>query len=242
MKLNETLQSLMAQSLKPDAIYLNVPKGKNPRTGEEYNIPDYIVEMKDVTVVRCVDVGPLTKLVPALAQETDPSSLVITVDDDKVYPADVLKTLAWYADHDSAQAWGVCGWSFMWYPRPLGVLPVYVPYFVRGGGRHVDVLQACCGNAYRRSFFDLDDLTMSPKQCFTTDDLWISGYLAAQGIRKVLVNHRLDPDDPSWKSADTNKGSRLSSFNTRNHQDIKCIDAVEERFGKPWETSAGYSS
>ena len=37
----------------------------------------------------------------------------------------------------------------------MGVVPVYVLHMLRGQfGRKVDVLQAVCGNAYRRGFFN----------------------------------------------------------------------------------------
>lgn len=55
----------------------------------------------------------------------------------------------------------------------------------------VDVLQACCGNAYRVSWFNSTELRDDlPPECFTTDDLWIAGYLSAHGdIKKVNAVH-----------------------------------------------------
>ena len=62
-----------------------------------------------------------------------------------------------YSSPDTA--FGICGWSFMPVPRPVGVVPVYVLNMLRGKyGRKVDVLQAVCGNAYRRGFFDTKSL------------------------------------------------------------------------------------
>jgi hypothetical protein len=58
----------------------------------------HIVFPTGITVNRCQDVGPLTKLLPAvLAEEKgDPDTIIITVDDDQVYPPDTVKYLAWY--------------------------------------------------------------------------------------------------------------------------------------------------
>lgn len=70
-----------------------------------------------------------------------------------------------------------------------GVVPTYVPWALRGSGRVVDVLQACCGNAYRRGWFsDLNLLSEPHKDCFTTDDIWIAGYLATKAkVKRVIV-------------------------------------------------------
>jgi hypothetical protein len=52
-----------------------------------------------VTVIRSArDYGPVTKLVPALHRELDPDTLIITVDDDKVYHKDLVRHLAWHAE------------------------------------------------------------------------------------------------------------------------------------------------
>jgi len=122
----------------------------------------------------------------------------------------------------------------MWVPPPMGVVPVYVPFFMRGkAGTHVDVLQACCGNAYRRSFFpDLLKLRQIPAGCFTTDDLWIAGYLATvSDIPRVIIPEREEPDQPPWKGLDMMQW-RLSTINSKNMNDIKCINAVERTLGR----------
>ncbi|ETO09740.1 hypothetical protein RFI_27636, partial [Reticulomyxa filosa] len=96
------------------------------------------------------------------------------------------------------------------------------------GGREVEVLQAVCGNGYRRKFFnDLNVLANPPKECFTTDDLWISGYLQfsnKQKIPRVLMKERLEPTNTEWKWREKGKWT-LSSENSKNMQDIKCINA-----------------
>jgi len=253
MHLSETLDSLAAQSLKADAIYLNVPQGV-ARTGEAYEIPHYLRRYMDGTGDDAVpltvlhparDYGPLTKLYPTLGEEADPTTLIVTVDDDAVYDATLLKTLAWYAAQRPEAAWGACGWGFqpVW-DAATQVVPVYVPYLMRGdGGRRVEVLQAVCGNAYRRGFFgNLMTLGSPPDDCFTTDDLWISGNLEfgqghSQPVPRVLLKgddaRRLAAQPASWKAQDTRAWS-LHGFNEDNHQDIRCIRAVERTFQQPW--------
>lgn len=140
--LQPTLDSLLAQSISPDAIYLSIPEGRNPRSNMSYDdaIRQHgVVFPPGVTVYRCrEDVGPLTKLLPALERElemekmrtqhhqnggggddgekkekmgdtqgktgeSDPSTIIITVDDDQVYLPDTVKYLAWYTPCDFAR-------------------------------------------------------------------------------------------------------------------------------------------
>jgi hypothetical protein len=129
-KLRETIGSLVAQSLNPDAIYINVPEGKNKRTGEQYEVPKYlmVMDIDKVTVNRCEEYGPLTKLFPTLLHERDPDTIIITVDDDKIYPAELIRTLAWHIEKDrnSHVSYGLCGWSFMPVPTERSVVPVFM--------------------------------------------------------------------------------------------------------------------
>lgn len=134
---------------------------------------------------------------------------------------------------------GVCGWGFAWIPGEVGVVPAYVPYFMRGThGRTVDILQAVCGNAYRRGFFDATALEHVPGACFTTDDMWISGYLAFEKDlpRYIIPQRGYDPVQTEWKARDTSPFS-LSTVNSANNQDIKCIEGMEEKYGRQWRTA-----
>jgi hypothetical protein len=87
------------------------------------------------------------------------------------------------------------------------------------------------------------------KECFTTDDIWIAGYLATRAntpptdgarreVRRVIVPERMEPWAPSWKANEPGQW-RLSTFNSKNLQDIHCIRAVERRFG-PWPFAQNY--
>jgi len=244
-KLQPTIDSLLAQSLLPDAIYLNLPLGRNKRTNQSYEVLPYLEEYMKTTpfrILRCADVGPLTKLVPTLLAEPAPDTFVITVDSDKVYHPDTIATLVWRAAHDPQAAFGLCGWSFYWQPSPMEVVPVYVPWLLRGTlGRSVDVLQACCGNVYRRAFFpDVELLRRPHKKCFTTDDLWIAAYLANRAhVKRVLINTptawstaygSLEPQSAPWKGEDPAQW-QLSSFNGKEGVDMGCIRGAEEVLG-----------
>lgn len=256
----DTLDSLaFGQSIAINSIYVNLPE-RMKRTGAPYVVSDDLIKRYEHTSIKFhrteKDYGPLTKLFPALQAEDDPKTIIITVDSDKIYPFDAIRTLAWYSEHQPDTAWGICGWRFFWTEPPMSVLPLYIPWLMRGSyGREVDVMQACCGNAYRRGFFKhLDLLEEPPKQCFTTDDIWISGYLATVArVRRVIIPGAtssltsLEPSQPvslffilrkliinrqAWKATD-DKSLQLSTHNSQEGVDIGCIKAIHDKLG-PW--------
>lgn len=245
-KVMDSVNSLLQQTLVPDQIYVNIPEGRMKRHPErsydETKVPEELDALKPIVKInRCVDDGPATKLIGALRQENESSTLIITVDDDFQYPPRLVEALAWEAEHRPKVALGVCGWGVMPVPfHSVGVVPAYVPYFMRPYGRYVDILQACCGNAYRREFFnDIDDLARIPSTCVTVDDVWIAGYLKTKEKRKTaIISKRLDPKDPVWKYAEAKsevaKKMKLSEFNHENQVHYKCMQAMEARLGKPW--------
>lgn len=209
--LRETLDSLVGQTFKLDAIYINVPE-KNRRTGAPYPPPpDWLKEYyegKETAIVWNTalkeDLGSLTKLAGGLVVEKDPDTIVITFDDDKAYPPGLVRRLVWALLRDPSSSFGSCGWSFLLYPGKRGVVPVYVPWMHRGFGRVQKVLQACCGNAYYVGQFrnerdpHLETLFNPPQECFTTDDLWIAG--VQEMVHKVPRIVLGIPTNISWGS------------------------------------------
>eukprot|EP01083_Nonionella_stella_P026883 74009_1 len=238
--LSETLDSLISQTLKPDQIYLNIPM-RSKRTGQQYIVPEYLTTTyhDSLKIIRSkTDYGPLTKLYPTLLNEYNESTLIITVDDDKIYPKNLIQTIAWYSYHYPDIAWSDCGWGFLTIPfHSVGVVPVYVPWIYRmSGGREVEVLQAVCGNAYRRKFFDdLSLLERPTKECYTTDDIWISGYLKFHSkVKRVLMRNNVEAKHTKWKREQHATKWDLSSFNTNHYQDIKCISSIERMYKGKW--------
>jgi hypothetical protein len=132
---------------------------------------------------------------------------------------------------------------------------------MRGAGVHVDVLQGVCGVAYRVGFFSearggegegaggRQRLMRPPAECFTSDDIWISGQLAMAGISRVLIGGQftgafaggLDPADAPWKHGGKFDHSlQLSAGADANpRRDVDCVEAVERAFGRRWPRAAG---
>ncbi len=97
--LMRNLQSLLRQTRVPDRIYLHVPRVS--RKGQPYDWPHLralarrVDPSGQVVYVNCVesDWGPITKLLPVLSLEPDPSTQLILVDDDVIYDPRLLERL-----------------------------------------------------------------------------------------------------------------------------------------------------
>jgi hypothetical protein len=187
-----TLESLCAQTKKPDAIYLAAPAEGLLRTGEKYDVPGWLKELPQVTLVQDVqDYGPATKLMGALHMEKDPNTHILYVDDDMLYHPELLSSLSQCA------VYAALGF------RGLGVTPdnrSLAPFFVMSKAAAelkipfmaVPVLEGYAGVLVRRDMLDLLELASilktpgAPKE-FLNDDIVISAYLASRRIPRVCV-------------------------------------------------------
>lgn len=179
-KIQATLDSLLAQSIPAAKIYLNIPY-KLHRDNVDYVLPAWLQSYPGITIQRTQDFGPITKLIPTLQQENDPDTIIITVDDDVVYPRHVLRDLVDYAvQHPQVVV------------TPLNVQFTvgadYVLHITDHKFKHAaktNLIVGAAGVAYRRGFFDstfADYFATLPEQCFLCDDLVLSMFLAHQHI------------------------------------------------------------
>lgn len=88
---NFALYSLLNQTLKPDEIILWLGEKEFPH--KEGNLPQSVLSLKNngLTIKWCKDMGPYTKLIPALKEY--PDDIIITADDDIYYPRKFLELL-----------------------------------------------------------------------------------------------------------------------------------------------------
>lgn len=184
-----TLKSLMRQSRAPARIILNLP-GFSKRENSPYTVPAFLKGLKSVQIVRCEDLGPATKAVPTLLREP-PERKIIVVDDDRIYPSNLVRDLENAADLDMKSAFGMSGWIV---PADLIDRPTTIwanfqmraPAPVRArrlrSPMPVDILQGLSGYLVRPGFFNLPrltDYTGAPPESFFVDDVWISAHCAA---------------------------------------------------------------
>lgn len=86
-----TIESLLRQTLKPDRIILWLDQAKI----QELDLPLMLRSQRErgLSIRFCEDIGPHTKLIPVLRQY--PDATVITVDDDILYPSNLVERLVY---------------------------------------------------------------------------------------------------------------------------------------------------
>ncbi len=84
-----TIESMLCQTLRPDVIVLWLDQ--DTLTREEIPISLKKQEQHGLSIRFCEDIGPHTKLVPALREF--PNDIIVTVDDDILYPDTFLERL-----------------------------------------------------------------------------------------------------------------------------------------------------
>jgi len=195
------LESLHAQTIKPNQIYLTLPYTAK-RLNKEYGpLPSTLPVCK---VVRTkVDYGPMTKLYGALLHEQDPNTLIITVDDDIVYPPNfieiflakhLLKPNACITGTGVLIGHGVNLFAINTTIEGLSAFNFMIGFNIKNY-RRVDIVQGFSGVLYKRCFFPtvkklnkLFDLPLSDIDLFKSDDVVLSGLLCSQNIKRITFN------------------------------------------------------
>ena len=166
--LNQSVQSLLNQTQKPDKIFINIPF-KYKRFSETVNddqIPKFDTNLVEIT--RCDDSGPGTKLLGSLSK-LEKNSLLILADDDQEYENYMIEKFFYFYSQEPNNA-------YSFYVHPLGQFGI-------GQGadgfaintNHLDGIQ----NFY-------DKIVKNYKELFLYDDLWISFFLYFFKKNKIL--------------------------------------------------------
>jgi len=225
----QTIQSLHAGTVKPDAIYVNLPEWYPRFKCAPDPHVEPILKSLGVTVNRCKDYGSLTKVIPTLSLETDPDTLLVIVDDDVRYQPRFLEGLM--KGHEEFKC--PVGYSGIAYPetvlRHYGHLRFHVFY---GHGTRTEILECAFGVAYSRTFFwgfpIPEPMTeQSDRSMYTTDDFVFSKFFDSKGLEKKIVCYpwagRVGDD---WSTIWTqNEGSQTHSLsrdgNLENYLKVK---------------------
>jgi len=90
-QIDQTILSIKNQTSLPNKIVLNLPDTFS-RTKTQYKIPNWIIEDEMINVNRCgIDNGPVTKLLPTLSLYSNPNDILISIDDDIIYPQTMIE-------------------------------------------------------------------------------------------------------------------------------------------------------
>ena len=188
--LRPTIRSLLKQTRPPDEIVLAIPEF-SVRERRPYIVPNYISRLPRVRVLRCrEDWGPATKFIAAVQAElaeARENSLIMVVDDDRLYPRDALETYLYYSEQLPNAALCFRGAAM---PSTLDWDDAKMIY-----GRDlrepcpVAVITGCGSYLVRPRFFDrsLWDYSGAPSVAFYIDDIWISAWLSRRGVKRYVI-------------------------------------------------------
>ena len=194
--LSQTLKSLLLQTLSPAEITIHVaPSARFPVPAELRHLECFSSSIKVIRHEQ--DLGPSMKAIPAiLAAAATPDQRIVYLDDDTLYPRDLLAHFdTWSAALPDAALAGR-GWqvapSLKWTNSPALCVstrtrqpaPAPLP---------VDIVAGYGAVLVKPRFFDAARLVAyaaAPPEAFFVDDIWLSGCLAAAGVQRFLIPMR----------------------------------------------------
>lgn len=199
-RLVNTLRSLNNQTHHFDAIYLTIPQGYPEVPSEISALCQPVYTEKDY--------GPLTKLVGGLLQESDPTTIIIVLDDDYIYPPTLVEKLLGKHFKYPGIAIGSTGTFIKNFPYYFSLIRNQASYRytfwnghpISNTGLNVDILCGYAGILYERGFFPCNnklkklnkflDRVFLNKDIFCNDDIYVSAYLSSKNIEKNIPNAR----------------------------------------------------
>src|SRR6267154_4218239 len=188
--LRPTIQSLLKQTRPPDEIVLAIPEF-SIREQRPYVVPEYLLRLPRVRVLRCrEDWGPATKFIGAIQDELAAgrvNTLIMVVDDDRLYPRDALETYLYYSEQLPNAALCFRGAAM---PSTLDWDDAKMIYAKDlREPRPVAVITGCGSYLIRPRFFNesLWDYSGAPSVAFYIDDIWISAWLSRRGVKRYVV-------------------------------------------------------
>jgi len=188
--LRPTIRSLLKQTRPPDEIVLAIPEF-SIREQRLYVVPEYLLRLPRLRVLHCLkDWGPATKFIPIVREELAAGrgdTLIMVVDDDRVYPRDALETYLHY--HAQLLEAALC-FRGAAMPRTLDWRDARM---IRARELRqpepAAVMTGCGSYLIQPRFFDesLWDYSKAPQAAFFMDDIWISGCLSCRKVKRYVV-------------------------------------------------------
>lgn len=170
-----------------DEVLINIPD-KFSRNGSTYQVPDILKNMKKVTINKIKkDLGPISKIAPALSYAENSNDIIISIDDDIKHDNRLFPLLIKYCNEKDVVVTGIGKNLSYWSKKPYGKMSRSEPFEYKPKKPYVDLLEGFSGVAYKKKFFPdlklLLKLSSIEKNCFLSDDLVLSYYLKLFGRR-----------------------------------------------------------
>jgi hypothetical protein len=189
-RLRSTIESLLNQTRPPDEIVLAVPKF-SVRQKRPYTVPDYLKHIPRLRLLHCeTDWGPATKFIAVVQDEFAAGrsdSLIMVVDDDRIYPRDSVELYLHYNAQLPDAALCFRGGPI---PRSLNWRHCKIEFGVDlRSPKQAAVVTGCGSYLIQPRFFDssLWDYSNAPEGAFYMDDMWVSGCLEKRGVEKFII-------------------------------------------------------
>lgn len=206
------IKSIYNQSHKLEVIYLTIPKFSNLTKRPFTDIPNWINNYCEI--IYCdIDHGSLNKIKGALLKEHDPETLIVTFDDDIIYPNNLIEELLFKNNVRPNSCIGSCGFKIGYFPfygswvmnQKINRNKWWFQFKVSTLGTKVDILSGYAGVLYYRKFFPYDitelfDLVYKYPNLYNNDDILLSLYVGSQNIDRYVfilpdVNNTLNMKD-----------------------------------------------
>lgn len=218
-KIWPTLNSILLQSVKPEKIYLWIPK-KYKRFPNKtiHTLPAFILNNPLIHAEFIdTDYGPGTKLLPCLKTAALHDKKIIVIDDDRIYPRHLIKLFLHYEQLNPSSAIGISG-------RIVSKDAMYNPIYCLNKTEItlVDILLGYNAYLIKPIFFSTDvfNYPVNLASAFFEDDVWISGNLQKRGIRRLIIKSK-----PSEQNIllDNKKTSGLHSIENADYKNFYSV-------------------
>ena len=218
-----TIESLFRQTVKPNKIILWLDQTKYD-TYESIPVALHKQEERGLEIRLCEDVRSYTKLVPALLNY--PDSIIISVDDDIIYPIDFIERLYRAYQKDSSKIYFYRGHYVLFNedgtPRP------YIEWVLKGA-KGCDIYNfptGVSGILYPPHCYheDMTNKDLFLKLCPYADDVWFKAMTMLKGTlcEQIPTPHF----DRLFIPLDIDETSSLQSINVVRGGNDKQIKAV----------------
>lgn len=222
-----TIESLLQQTVKPNRIILWLDETKY-NSYESIPITLHEQEKRGLEIRLCEDVKSYTKLIPALINF--PDSVIISADDDVIYPIDFVERLFRNYQKDTSKIYFYRG-HYVLFEKNGNPKP-YLNW-VKHGAKGCDIYNfptGVSGIIYPPHCYheDMTNKDIFLKLCPSADDVW---FKAMTMIKGTLCEKIDTPNfDKLFVPIDIDEESSLQSINVLNGGNDKQIKQVFERY------------